>query len=80
MIHSSTQQQMLTNEQLSVILEEIGDLLEAQGANPFRVRAYRRAAETIRELKGPVHRILKAEGVAGLMRLRCHRPLISPLD
>jgi hypothetical protein len=51
------------------MLEEVADLLEAQDANPFRVRAYRRAADTVRGLKGPVHQILKAEGIGGLMQL-----------
>jgi len=32
------------------IFEEIADLLEIQGANPFRIRAYRNAARTLGEL------------------------------
>jgi hypothetical protein len=66
---STMRQPALTNEQLAATLEEIAELLEAQGANPFRVRAYRGAAETVRDLRGPVQQILKAEGVAGLMQL-----------
>jgi len=38
------------NLELAWILEEIGDLLELQGENPFKVRAYRRAARTIEML------------------------------
>jgi putative hydrolase len=44
-------------------------LLENQGANPFRVRAYRRAAETLRRLRRPVEQILGEEGLGGLDRL-----------
>ncbi len=57
------------NEEIAAALDETAGLLEAQGANPFRVRAYRQAAETVRGLKGSVARILKAEGIAGLIRL-----------
>jgi len=58
-----------SNEEVAVTLEEVADLLEEQGANEFRVRAYRRAAETLRSIKGTAHMILKVEGVAGLTRL-----------
>lgn len=37
----------MTNAQIAQVFEEIADLLEFQGANPFRVRAYRNAARTI---------------------------------
>lgn len=69
MISSANNNQPLTNEQVAAELEEVADLLEAQGANPFRVRAYRGAANTIRGLRAPLGQILKAEGVAGLMQL-----------
>lgn len=57
------------NEQLAGRLDEIAALLETQAANPFRVRAYRRAAETLRRLGVPVSQILAAEGPSGLERL-----------
>ena len=69
MISSASKGQTLTNQQICTTLEELANLLEAQGANPFRVQAYRRAAGTLRELKGSVQQILKAEGVGGLMQL-----------
>jgi hypothetical protein len=50
-------------------LDRIAELLEAQEANPFRVRAYRAAAETLRGLRRPVYDILETQGVAGLRRL-----------
>jgi DNA polymerase (family X) len=51
-------------------LREAADLLQAQGANPYRVAAYRKAADTVGrhpplELAGLVNR----EGVEGLDRL-----------
>jgi DNA polymerase (family X) len=45
----------LTNNQLADMLERIADLLEAQDShNPFRLRAYRQAAETIRHHEKPL--------------------------
>jgi hypothetical protein len=38
-----------TNEEIADVLEHAADLLEAQDANPYRIRAYRRAVRTIRE-------------------------------
>ncbi len=39
-----------TNRDVATIFEELADLLEIQGANPFRVRAYRGAARTVSSL------------------------------
>lgn len=58
-----------TNDAIAQRLETIADLLEAQEANPYRVRAYRQAATTLRELKQPAREILEREGVEGLRRL-----------
>jgi DNA polymerase (family 10) len=38
------------NADIAAIFEEIADLLEIQGGNPFRVRAYRNAARSVGEL------------------------------
>jgi len=38
------------NADIATIFEEIADLLEIKGENPFRIRAYRNAARTLREL------------------------------
>ncbi len=38
----------MTNEQIAGVFEQVADLLEIQGANPFRLRAYRYAARTIK--------------------------------
>src|SRR3989304_8965369 len=58
------------NAAIASRLDEVANLLEEQGANPYRVAAYRRAAERIRMLDEPVAEILHNEGVQGLMRLR----------
>ena len=64
-----TNHDLIGNDELAATFEEVAGLLEAQGANPFRVRAYRNAADTIRNLDGPAHEILRNEGLAGLMAL-----------
>ena len=60
----------LDNDQVAGRLNEVADLLEAQGANVFRIRAYRTAAETLRNLEQHVHEIVIHEGLSGLIRLR----------
>jgi DNA polymerase (family 10) len=40
----------MTNPEIADAFHQIGDILEFQGANQFRVRAYRNAARTIRDL------------------------------
>jgi predicted flap endonuclease-1-like 5' DNA nuclease len=50
-------------------LEEVAALLEQQGANPFRVRAYRSAAAAVRATPRSVADIVWSEGVEGLEKL-----------
>lgn len=47
------------NADIAAIFEDIADLLEIQGANPFRIRAYRNAARIIGELSQEVSRMLE---------------------
>lgn len=47
------------NADIAVIFEEIADLLEIQGTNPFRIRAYRNAARIVGELSQEVSRLLE---------------------
>lgn len=39
----------LKNQEIAAILDEIADLLELTGANPFRVRAFRNGARSVRD-------------------------------
>ena len=57
------------NPDVADALERVADLLEAQGANPYRVRAYRHAANTVRAWPHPLVDLLNEEGVKGLERL-----------
>lgn len=57
----------LDNQRIADRLEEVAELLEAQGASHFRVRAYRSAVELLRNLKRQVSDILTTEGTEGLL-------------
>jgi putative hydrolase len=57
------------NAWLASKLEEVAELLETQEANPFRVRAYRRAAGTLRREPRPASALLAAGGVPELRAL-----------
>ncbi len=48
----------MTNPEIAAVFDQIADLLEFQGANPFRVRAYRNAARTIRDLPASAEEIV----------------------
>lgn len=57
------------NRAAADLLRECAGLLEHQGANPFRVNAYRRAAQTIESLQADVRTLAREQGVAGLAAL-----------
>ncbi len=59
----------IVNATVARRLEEVAALLEEQAANPFRVQAYRRAAEVIRGERRPVTEIIAKEGAVGLRKL-----------
>ncbi|HEU4585400.1 MAG TPA: helix-hairpin-helix domain-containing protein [Gemmatimonadaceae bacterium] len=65
------------NAEVAARLEEVAHLLEEQDANPFRVDAYRRAAETVRGLPESVAVIYRREGLKGLDRLPTIGPAIA---
>lgn len=48
----------MQNPEVAQIFDEVADLLELQGENPFRSRAYRRAAVTVRDLAEPLAHLL----------------------
>jgi DNA polymerase (family 10) len=58
-----------TNVEVADALDRVADLLEAHGDGPFRVRAYRTAAESVRASTEPLSALLAAEGLPGLEKL-----------
>jgi putative hydrolase len=57
------------NRQIASKLQEMSDLLEQQGANSFRIRAYRQAAAELNQQSQQVDEILERKGIAGLEQL-----------
>ena len=57
------------NAEVASRLEEVARILNEQGANRFRVDAYRRADATMRRLTRPISDIVRSDGIEGLRRL-----------
>lgn len=60
----------LSNSAVAQKLDELADVLDSQNANAFRVKAYRIAAETIRNTTESLSSIIDRDGLDGLMKLR----------
>jgi 5'-3' exonuclease len=57
------------NEKVAGRLEEVAAILKAQDANPFRIAAYLRAAETVRGTRQPLDQLVQEQGIRGLDEL-----------
>lgn len=57
------------NTSIAMKLQEMAELLEQQGANPFRSRAYRRAAQSVACLDTDLGEIQARQGYKGLLAL-----------
>lgn len=51
-----------SNNEIANTLDHVADLLELEGESSFRVRSYRNAAQTIRDLDTPVSTLMKQDG------------------
>lgn len=60
---------MLPNEPIAQRLDEVARLLNEQGANLYRVAAWRRAAMNLRRLPVPIRQIYEQQGTDGLRKL-----------
>jgi len=67
----------IANAEIADALERVADLLEAQDANRYRVRAYRTAAQAIRQHETPLARILHEGGVEAVDALPTIGPTIA---
>src|SRR5262245_55534797 len=59
----------LGNDDIARDLDEAADLLEQRDSNPFRIRAFRRAAQSVREARENVADLTRDVGPAALRRL-----------
>lgn len=57
------------NQRIAEHLREASDMLAQQGANPFRVSAYRKAADAVARLEERIDGLFEREGVKGLEAL-----------
>jgi len=74
---SGEQPALQQNAKIAQALREMAVLLDAQGDNPFRVAAYRRAADTVAQQRMPLRRIHAESGVVGLDALPGIGPRIA---
>lgn len=65
------------NARITQALREMAMLLEAQGDHPYRIGAYRHAAEVVSGLGRSLREVLEGEGVAGLDALPGIGPRIA---
>jgi hypothetical protein len=65
-VSESEPQPRLENEQIAAWLRQAAEILQAQGANPFRVSAYRKAADTVVRSRRSLRELLAQSGMAGL--------------
>jgi DNA polymerase (family 10) len=73
----------LDNATIAEQLESLAALLDLSGSSFYTSRAYRRAAETIRETKAPIAELVAAgrveelrgigPGIATRLRVKCNR-------
>ncbi|MEL7356357.1 MAG: helix-hairpin-helix domain-containing protein [Cyanobacteria bacterium J06648_10] len=67
--HTVRQLFSLSNDDIANVFERVADLLEAQGDDYYRIRAYRKGAVTIRSHARSVVDLFEAEGIAGLQQI-----------
>lgn len=58
-----------SNSEIAAFLKRTADLMEIGEANPFKIRSYRTASETISELAEPVAEVLREGGASELQKL-----------
>ncbi|MEL6159745.1 MAG: helix-hairpin-helix domain-containing protein [Cyanobacteria bacterium J06627_32] len=59
----------LSNDDIAHSFEQVADLLEAKGDDFYRIRAYRKGAQSVRHHSTPVVDLYEAEGTPGLEKL-----------
>ncbi len=59
----------MTNQEIATVFRRLADLMELGEDNPFKLRAYRTAAETIEDTTTPLAEMFEAGGVARLREL-----------
>ncbi|TSA09485.1 MAG: DNA polymerase/3'-5' exonuclease PolX [Deltaproteobacteria bacterium] len=56
----------MKNQEVAAVFDGIADILEIQGANPFRIRAYRKAAQNIENLTEDISVVAARSGLEAI--------------
>jgi DNA polymerase (family 10) len=59
----------ISNREIADRLDHVADLLELEEENAFRVRSYRNAAQTVRDMDQPVAELVRQDGDQALQAL-----------
>ncbi len=59
----------MTNSDIADLLDDLADLLERQDANPYRIRAYRDGARTVRDADEDIAKVVEQDGAKALEEL-----------
>lgn len=62
-LESSRTEPRMKNKEIAAAFNEIADILELQGKNPFRVSAYRRGAQSVENLPKDIAAVAESEGL-----------------
>ncbi len=56
----------ISRDEIAAVLDEIALLMEIKGENPFKTRAYRNGAETVRNFQGEIVAMAAADNLEGI--------------
>ncbi len=59
----------ISNDDIADLLDDLADLLERQAANPYRIRAYRDGAQTVRDADEEIAQVVEQDGAKSLEEL-----------
>ena len=59
----------ISNDDIAHLLDDLADLLERQAANPYRIRAYRDGAQTVRDADEEIAQVVEQDGAKSLEEL-----------
>src|SRR5215510_3380655 len=60
---------MIANQEIADVFRRLANLMELGDSNPFKIRAYRSAADTIEDTTTPLAEMIEAGGVSRLREL-----------
>lgn len=66
---SAVEGKFVANDTVGTALDEVARLLQRQSDNPFRIAAYRRAANQVRRMRRPVYELYQESGIEALRDL-----------